>query len=262
MINHYTDVGKESKRLEGFSLEKIRTKELVGRHIHSDNLDILDVGGATGVYSFWLSELGHRVTLIDPVPLHVQQARELSETSSHPLKDSFVGDARDLELPDNSFDVVLMFGPLYHLTEKADRMKALSEAYRVLKSGGLVFAVSISQYASTLNGFYYNMLEDPQFVQMMNRDLIDGQHRPPGPQYFMNTIFHNPSWLKEEIISSNFTLKGFYAVESFADFMPNIEEFIKDESQLELLLETIRKVEIEESLMGLTCHNMAVGMKP
>lgn len=52
--------------------------------------------------------------------------------------------------------------------------------------------------------------------------------------------------------------KGFYAVESFeADIMPNLQEFIKDESKLELLLETIRKVEIEESLMGFTCHNLA-----
>lgn len=263
LIHHYTNLSKESSRLEGFSLEKIRTMELIGRHISMNHpLEILDIGGASGVYSFWLSELGHRVTLIDPVPLHVEQAKEASKMSNFPLKNSFVGDARDLKIGDNSFDVVLMLGPLYHLTEKVDRLKALSEAYRVLKPGGSIFAVTISQFASMLNGFYFDLIKDPQFVPMMQRDLVDGQHRPPGADYFMNTIFHHPSWLKEEIVTSNFTVTGLYAIESFADYIPNFDDIQNDQGKLDLLFETIRKVESDESLLGLTCHNMAVGIKP
>lgn len=262
LIRHYTNLGKESNRLEGFSLEKIRTRELISRHLSKDHsLEVLDIGGASGVYSFWLSELGHSVTLIDPVPLHVEQAEIESRTSKYPLKNSFVGDARDLKFADDTFDIVLMLGPLYHLTEQADRLKALSEANRVLMPGGIIFAVTISQFASMLNGFYFNLIEDPQFVPMMQRDLIDGQHRPPNSKYFMNTIFHNPSWLKDEIVKSKFSLVGCYAIESFADYLPNLHEIQDDQGKLELLLESIRKVESEESLLGLTCHNMAVGMK-
>ena len=262
IIHHYTNLSKESTRLDGFSLEKIRTRELISRHISKDHsLEILDIGGASGVYSFWLSELGHSVTLIDPVPLHVEQAEAASKMSKFPLKNSFVGDARDLKFADNSFDVVLMLGPLYHLTEQADRIKALSDANRVLKPGGIIIAVTISQFASMFNGFYFNFIKDPEFVTMMQRDLIDGQHRPPSAKYFMNTIFHKPSWLKDEIRKSNFTLVGLYAIESFAEYLPNLHEIRNDQGKLELLLESIRKVESEESLLGFTSHNMAVGMK-
>ena len=85
----------------------------------------MDVGGATGVYAFWLAEKGHEVHLLDIVPLHIEKAKKRNESAQHKVKESTLGDARQLPFADNTADVLLLFGPLYHLTDPADRAKAL-----------------------------------------------------------------------------------------------------------------------------------------
>ena len=62
-----------------------------------------------------------------------------------------VGDARQLNREVQSVDVVLLLGPLYHLTERSARIGALREAHRILRYGGIIFAAGISRFASTLD---------------------------------------------------------------------------------------------------------------
>src|SRR5689334_6667339 len=82
--------------------------------------DILDVGGASGVYATWLTGEGHHMRLVDPVPRHVDSVRAKGV-------DAVIGDARELDEPDGGRDAVLL-GPLYHLVDRADRVRALAEA--------------------------------------------------------------------------------------------------------------------------------------
>lgn len=89
----------------------------------------------------WLRD-GHDVTLIDPVASQVTAAAAVGTFHA------FVGDARRLDLADDSFDVALLFGPLYHLRSADDRAAALSEATRVVRRGGWVFAVGISRFSA------------------------------------------------------------------------------------------------------------------
>jgi ubiquinone/menaquinone biosynthesis C-methylase UbiE len=84
------------------------------------------------------------VTLVDPVAEHVAKALEAGTF------DAVVGDTRRLAQADDSVDVTLLFGPLYHLVEAADRAQALAEARRVTRAGGLVVAAGISRYAGLL----------------------------------------------------------------------------------------------------------------
>jgi ubiquinone/menaquinone biosynthesis C-methylase UbiE len=127
----YYDSGAEKSRLQGAGkLESLRTKNIILRNLPSKKLIVLDVGGGPGHYSFWLSGMGHRVGLVDPVPLHISQARRANTVGRSKLTSMAVGDARKLDLPDESVDVVLLLGPLYHLTSPKDRLRALSEAPR------------------------------------------------------------------------------------------------------------------------------------
>lgn len=124
--NHYeTEIREDLRLREALGrLELARTQEIVRRHLHRTGLRVLDVGGATGVHAEWLLADGHQVLLIDPVTTHVAQASErLGEISRF---SAAVGDARKLPVEDVSFDVVLLFGPLYHLTERSDRLEAPS----------------------------------------------------------------------------------------------------------------------------------------
>src|SRR5689334_6350752 len=111
-ILEYYERGGEDSRLTD-SLELLRTKVLLRRFL-PPAASVLDVGGASGVYSAWLSGQGHEVRLVDPVPRHVNTARANGI-------DAVLGDARALDEPDGSRDVVLLFGPLYHLLSRAER---------------------------------------------------------------------------------------------------------------------------------------------
>jgi ubiquinone/menaquinone biosynthesis C-methylase UbiE len=127
VLEHYAS-GYESERLlQGSSqFELARTQELVMRYVPPPPVVIFDIGGGPGVYACWLAKQGYEVHLVDAHPLHVKQARQASQAQPEaPLAGIEVGDARSLKRADTSVDVALLFGPLYHLTERADRLQAL-----------------------------------------------------------------------------------------------------------------------------------------
>ena len=119
------------------SLEQTRSKS---------EIKILDVGAATGRYSVPLAEEGYDVTAVELVKHNL--ARLKAKGSS--VK-AYQGNAMKLKrFEDNSFDVVLVFGPMYHLHEKEEKLKALSEAKRVVKPDGFIFVAYIMNEYSVI----------------------------------------------------------------------------------------------------------------
>ncbi len=181
-IRKHYDIVQERSRLfkHAGQLEFYRTKELISRYLPRKPITVLDIGGGPGAYACWLAKLGHTVHLVDPVPLHLEQAWGASNSQpDRPLASVTLGDARNLRFGDRSSDVVLLLGPLYHLVRKRDRMRSLSEAFRTSKRGGLLFAAAISRFASALDGLFRDFAEDPAFFEIVRRDLKGGQHRNP-----------------------------------------------------------------------------------
>ena len=210
IAEHYAS-GYEAKRhaTRAGKLDKVRTQELMKYFLPQPPAIVRDVGGGPGSHACWLAQLGYEVHLIDIVPLHVDLAHQASETQpEHPLASVSVGDARKLAWADESSDTVLLFGPMYHLTKRHDRITALREAHRVLREKGVLMAVGISRFASALDGLFRGFLDDPAFVQIVERDLRDGQHRNPtgNSNYFMDTFFHR----SQRVISSSLLLPLFY----------------------------------------------------
>src|SRR5205823_14844698 len=104
---------------------------------------------------------GLKALLAGPVPRRGAEARRHQEP---PLAEARVGDARALSDADASADGVLLLGPLYHLVSAADRIRALSEARRVLRPGGVLVAAAISRHASLLDGLTRGLVDDPAFL--------------------------------------------------------------------------------------------------
>ncbi len=150
-VQHFYDEADEAGRLFAGPgpLERARTQDVLARHFPPPPARVLDVGGGTGVYARWLAERGYAVHLYDVVPRHVEAARR---DPGPRLAGAEVGDARQLPEADASADALL--GPLYHLTTREDRVRALAEARRVLRPGGVVVAAAISRYASLLDGLF------------------------------------------------------------------------------------------------------------
>ncbi len=244
-------------------IEFARTQEIILRHLPPPPCTILDVGGGPGAYAGWLASLGHRVTLIDAVPLHVDQAQESSARRPEaPLAACRLGDAQRLEEGDGTARAVLLLGPLYHLTERRDRLQALGEARRVLGPGGLLFAAAVSRYASLLSGVADNLLGDPDFAAIVARDLRDGQHRnPTDKDYFTTTFFHRPDELAAEVREAGFDLIELLGVEGPGWLLPDLEQRWADPAERERLLQAARAVESEPTLLGLPPHLIAIGRK-
>lgn len=263
-IQAYYDKGQERERLIGGdgTLELVRTRELLERYLPLPPADVLDVGGGPGAYASWLARAGYRVHLIDPVPLHITQAAEVAAGQSEQPFTAAVGDARRLAAGDATFDAVLLMGPLYHLTERAERLVALAEARRVLRPGGIAFVVAISRFASLLDGLQQGVLDDPVVSAVIERDLRDGQHRNLDtdryPGWFTTAYFHHPDELAAEVTESGFTLEQLLGIEGPGGF---VGDGWRDPEQRPAILHAARAVEREPSLLGMNAHLLAVARK-
>lgn len=262
----YYESFDEANRLTRGSakLEFARMKELIQRFLRKPPAVILDVGGGPGKYSCWLAENGYKVHLIDPVEKHVMQAREASESQPcHPLASTVAGDARSLKHGSDSVDAVLLMGPLYHLTARDQRVEALREAHRVLKSGGLLIAKAINRFASLLDGLSKGFIDDPRFVSVLRRDIQDGQHRgyPENIGYFTTAYFHLPDELEAEVLEAGFSQRKLYSVKGPGELAANLEGRMSDPTKRKQLLDLIRSVEEERTLLGVSSHFIAVARK-
>jgi ubiquinone/menaquinone biosynthesis C-methylase UbiE len=265
MLAHYAEA-REAERLSAGvgELERVRTQDILTRHLPKAPARILDVGGAAGVHALWLAKSGYEVHLSDPVPKHVEEAKEASRAQGRfPIVSCAVGDARKIEQSDASADGVLLLGPLYHLTERADRLRALREAHRVLRNGGRVIAAAISRFASLMDGLSRDFVGDLRFVEILRQDLKDGQHRnlTDNPQYFTSTFFHKPDELRGEIEDAGFVFEKVIGVEGPVWVMGSFGKHWDDPQKRALLLEFLRTVEEERALVGASAHLIGIGRK-
>lgn len=255
----------EANRLETepFKLEGVRTKELIGRYLAKPNQQVLDIGGGAGHYAFWLQEQGHQVSLVDLSPRNIELVQQRAKASGVALSHATVGNATLLDFPNEQFDVVLMLGPLYHLTNRQDRLNALTEARRVLKPGGLLLAAVISRYASLFDGFQRDLVADDAFYNILKNDLASGVHlnETSNLEYFTTAYFHTPKEIEEEIRETGWRFEALIAIESFGWIVPNFGEKQNDPVYMEKLLSVIRLVERDNHLVAMSPHIMAVAYK-
>lgn len=244
------------------ALELARTLELLERFLPAPPADVLDVGGGPGVYAGVLARRGYRVRLVDVLPLHVEQATAAAAAQLDAPFEARLGDARELDEPDESRDAVLLFGPLYHLTERDDRLRALGEARRVLRPAGVVVGAAISRFASLLDGLQQGFLADPEFAEIVARDLREGQHRNPEPverpEWFTTAFFHHPDELAKEVVEAGFALEAVLGVEGPGWLFP---DKWRDPGQRELVLRAARLAEAEPALRAVSAHLLVVGRK-
>lgn len=265
---YYAEHVDENLRIQGRSaggaIEHARVRELVSRHLVRPGMRVLDVGGATGVHARWIAELGHQVLLVDPVPQQVARAAALGTFEAR------VGDARALDVPDASQDVVLLFGPLYHLFAREDRVKALLEGVRVLAPGGVLLAQGIGRLTAFADG-----VVDTDFSHLTNDDLSmlrTGEWRNPGDG-FPGGHFHTAAELEQELLDAGLVDVELAAVEG--PQVGSLEWFGPDDELARLGLAMVRRLDERvraepdvmpriadaHSIANLSAHIMAWGRK-
>ena len=256
---HYESIDEGLRITEGFQrLEMVRTREIILRHLPDHPCRIIDIGGGTGVHAEWLATEGHDVHVVDLVPDHVETVSRLSPSTGTITAEA--GDARQLTAADASFDAALLLGPLYHLTEREDRLRAWAEAHRVVRAGGHVFVAAISRFASLFDGLARGYLFEPDFRKIVERDLRDGQHRNPTevPHRFTTAYFHLPHELSLEASEAGLEVAELVGVEGLAGWLPQLANRWATEEGREAIMYSARVVESEPTLLGLSSHLLLV----
>lgn len=267
-IYDFYNAGAEIGRLEhGLGkIEFYRTKEILAEYIKNGSV-IYDIGGGIGIYSAWLSKQNNEVHLLELAENAVNYAKENMMCGCRFIAET--ADARQIERPNNSADVVLLMGPLYHLQDVKDRAAALSEAYRVLKNGGLLIAAGISKFSSTtwalsVYGENNDYIDDPIFFDMLRGELTTGNHNRPKeyPYLIAESYFATPKSFSAEIKNSGFEIVNSHAVEGCIWFTPHLDEKWEDKASRERLLEILRLTQHDEEIIGMSPHFLVAAQKP
>jgi ubiquinone/menaquinone biosynthesis C-methylase UbiE len=259
----YNRVSEETRLDKGMGVfEFERIKSLIERYILLESAKIIDVGGGTGKYAAWLSDNGHKVFMVDPVSKHIKQAKRRSGA----LKNKFhveMGEARDLKFPDNFADLVILHGPLYHLQNKSDREKAIREAKRVAKFGGVILGFSINYAASTMVGLLQGLLHRKKFFKMCVEELTTGIHNPPDdfPWLLAEAYYHRPEELKEEFEGQDLLFMNIHAVEGMAWLDRDYFSMMANEKSKSTLLKLIEITENDVNLLSFSPHMMIASKK-
>ena len=148
-----TDEDRRLQKSRHGQLEYYTTMTYIHRYI-PEHSKILEVGAGTGRYSVALAKEGMDMTAVELVESNLALLRENSKGVEN-LK-SYQGDATDLSrFADNTFDAALLLGPMYHLYEKDEVNRAIDEAIRVTKPGGVIMFAFISVFAIMYANYFY-----------------------------------------------------------------------------------------------------------
>lgn len=165
LIEHYSNYDEDSRLLPRHgSVEFLTTMRYIEKYIRPDDR-ILEIGAGTGRYSHTLARRGYAVDAVELVEHNIDVFRQ----NTMPEENVTVtqGNALDLSVfPDESYDITLLLGPLYHLYTKEDKTRALNEAIRVTKRDGIIFAAYVISDGCLLDeGFLRGNINVREYVK-------------------------------------------------------------------------------------------------
>lgn len=166
MERHYSGYDEDGRLLTRYGqVEYLTTMRYIEKYLHP-GIDVLEVGAATGRYTHTLARQGYRVDAVELTAHNI----EIFRKNTLPGENITItqGNALDLrDFADNTYDITLLLGPMYHLYTENDKLRALSEAVRVTRPGGIIFAAycmadsAIVQYAFR-RGLLHGLIERGQ----------------------------------------------------------------------------------------------------
>ena len=270
----YYEAGREFNRLRtGIGLiEFERTKEILLENLQKPPAVIYDIGGAYGEYSWWLASLGYEVHLFDLSEKNIEMSEELGkEYPGCSLAEAVVCDARSVPRPDGSADAVLLMGPMYHITDYAERIKAVRESFRLLKDNGLLFTAALTPYSVLMHNITVyspengeRCIEEPGFLAMVERELRDGCHINPDRGVYnglASAHLHTAKALRAELETGGFSGTTVHGVMGGAWLARDVDGLWKNEKSRNALMNTVRLIDTHEEIIGLSGHLLAVSRR-
>lgn len=224
VVEFYNSNYDESTRHDsGFGyLQELRTKQILDKCIPKNSTTVLDVGGATGVYSFYLAEKGYAVDLLDIAPKHIAYVKKKNACVENKLKNVILGDIRNAWIP-SKYDAIILHGPLYHLTDRIDRIEMLKGLRKNLSDGGVILGFAIHRYAGLFYGLRSGHILDTAYKGIVFNELDNG-YNPSGPGWY----YHTSKELEEEFLLAGYKIGEMLSVTTQAWMIPNLDSIFED----------------------------------
>jgi len=260
-VGNYYDqcAGREWERLDRHRMEFLVTRKVLMEFLPDQSLQIADIGGGPGRYSIYLTGLGHQITLVDLSQAEMEIARERANEAGLQIQQMLQANALDLSgLSNDQFDAVLLMGPLYHLQEETERQRAVREAMRILKPGGLLFAAFITLFAP----FRDYSAADPEAVFTERtgwlKMLEDGRNFGEG---FPGAYFSHPNEIIPLMEGCGLVTLKIVGVEGVAAGHEEKTNQLQGE-MLEFWVDLNYRLGSDPSCWGAADHLLYVGRKP
>jgi S-adenosylmethionine-dependent methyltransferase len=220
---------------------------------------IADIGGGPGRYSIELARKGYAVTLADLSSKNLEFAREKAAEAGVELDGYVHANALDLkDFADQTFDAVLLMGPLYHLVEEEERLKALQEARRCLKPGGLLFAAVITRFSIFRDAAYKYQDYPVRLPDEVEEILRSGRY--PGDTGFTRAYFMHPDEVIAHMENGGFQTVDMIGCEGFVAEIEN--KLIGQSEEIWRVWENLNyRLCREPSLRGAADHLLYIGRK-
>lgn len=173
LTQFYTEHCDEDSRLRSRNgmVEYLTTMRYIEKYLF-DGARIIEIGAGTGRYSHTLAQMGYQVDAVELIQHNIDVFR--ANTKEGEQVTVWQGNALDLSgFADESHDITLLLGPMYHLFTEAEQKRALAEAIRVTKKGGVVFAAYCNNDATVVSFcFCKSMLKQQRYKELTDPETF------------------------------------------------------------------------------------------
>lgn len=265
-IKEYYKNFDEDKRLSNDNSGKLEyemTMRNLKKHLPK-SATILNLGGATGVYTFPLAKAGYKMYLADLSNELIQQAKnKINREKIDNIISCDVVNAIDLKIyNDEQFDVVLLFGPLYHLLEENEREQCIKEIYRVLKKDGLIFASFIPYFSGSI-AIVDRFFKHPEQVKIENlqETFNSGKFNNLDAKGFQEGYYPTSTEVEKLFKENNFEKITTFSIRSFGYEKEDKLYAIEDKDIFNEIINLIEKYSECKEIIETCGHAMFIGKK-
>ena len=232
-------------------IEFITTTTYIDKYLNTGDR-ILEVGAGTGAYSLYYANKGYQVDAVELVQSNVDIMK--SKIKDNMNINAIQGNALDLSMyEDNTFDVTLVLGPLYHLFKPEEEKKAINEAIRVTKPNGkiliafILFDLTMLVWGFQERNIYDNYGKDKQ---------VSLDFKPNNSE---NLVFNMRYFDEVKNLMDNFKVKkiGYVATDGIGRVMRKDIDNMTDE-EYKMFVDYHLSVCEREDLIGYSGHILSI----